>query len=64
VLPVEAFFDLVVSQRYATVHGPPGGVDIFMKDLHDLTLDAPEIFHKVRIIDRRKLFGPLSKISW
>jgi hypothetical protein len=35
-----------------------------MKDLRDLTLDAPEIFHKVRIIDRRKIFGPLSKISW
>jgi hypothetical protein len=35
-----------------------------MKDLRDLTLDAPEIFHKVHIIDRRKLFGPLSKISW
>jgi hypothetical protein len=35
-----------------------------MKDLRDLTLDALEIFHKVRIIDRRKLFSSLSKISW
>jgi hypothetical protein len=35
-----------------------------MKDLRDLSLDAPKIFHKVRIIDRYKLFSPWSKISW